>query len=671
MNNKTIINTGNLIRDMVDMWKLTETPNPFYKTIQFSSYDRSSNLPGGKGWFDNSDGFGGEPIPNFEKVIKKTDENGIGEYLVCDVKGPGAIVRAWTAKHSGTIQLFLDNSEEPIYDGPAEKFYKNPYSAIVTNMDEKIFENSMHQRYAGYCPIPFEKNCKVIWKGNIKNVHFYHLQFRLYDKGTPVATFKKSDLKTYLDDIKKVSKIMKKPDKNRKYKSTNEIQNFKISIPAGEFIVALVIKGPGAIEKLSLLLKAKNTDKALRQTIMHIICDDAPWGQIQSPVGDFFGAAPGINPYVSLPFTVLPNGEMISRFVMPYEKEIKIGFENLGDQVVEINGKALVADYEWNNEKSMHFRAKWRITHDMVGSVAVNQDIPYLIANGEGAYVGSAMFLLNPCNIPSAWGSWWGEGDEKVFVDEDTFPSIFGTGSEDYFNYAWGEPHIFAYPYFAQPRDDGPVNRGFVANNRWHILDPMPFKFRLSFYMEFWPHDPTKGTAYARIGYHYGKPGMMDDHVVITRDDVQNQQLPENWQPKSAYGAQNSVFYSVDDLVKDKTNTTIEKNNLWSSGKLLRWKPKQKENKLEITFPIEKKGKYNIILCFAMDDTSGSISIKINGKVYRKKLSLYTADRVLSRTFHAASPELAKGEQTISLIFEGEPGKTIGIDFLQLQNQAK
>ena len=66
MNDKTAITTGSLIRDMVDMWKLVETPDPFYKTIQFSSYDRASNLPGGKGWFDNADGFGGEKIPNYE-----------------------------------------------------------------------------------------------------------------------------------------------------------------------------------------------------------------------------------------------------------------------------------------------------------------------------------------------------------------------------------------------------------------------------------------------------------------------------------------------------------------------------------------------------------------------------------------------------------------------------
>ena len=188
--------------------------------------------------------------------------------------------------------------------------------------------------------------------------------------------------------------------------------------------------------------------------------------------------------------------------------------------------------------------------------------------------------------------------------------------------------------------------------------------------MEFWPHDPTKGTAYARIGYHYGKPGIMDDHVVITRDDVRHQQLPKNWKPKADCGAKNSVFYSIDELVKDKTNTTIEKDNLWSDGKLLRWHPKQKGEKLTLNFPIEKKGKYNIAFCMAMDETSGSISIEIDEKK-QKKISLYEADRILSKMFHGAILELSKGDHTITLTYEGEPEKTIGLDFLQIQNQEK
>jgi hypothetical protein len=98
------LTTGQFLREMTDLKRLTDLPQPPYKTIQFSSYDRSSAVPGGPGWFANNDGFGNEATPNFEAVLKPPGEDGIGEYLICDVKGPGAIVRTWTAACQGDIR---------------------------------------------------------------------------------------------------------------------------------------------------------------------------------------------------------------------------------------------------------------------------------------------------------------------------------------------------------------------------------------------------------------------------------------------------------------------------------------------------------------------------------------------------------------------------------------
>ena len=70
------VTTGSLIGGMVDMHGLADFPDPSYKTIQFSSYDHRSSHPGGPHWFDNSDGFGGEPVPNFEAVLKEPEKKG-------------------------------------------------------------------------------------------------------------------------------------------------------------------------------------------------------------------------------------------------------------------------------------------------------------------------------------------------------------------------------------------------------------------------------------------------------------------------------------------------------------------------------------------------------------------------------------------------------------------
>jgi hypothetical protein len=304
------------------------------------------------------------------------------------------------------------------------------------------------------------------------------------------------------------------------YASQREPQPIKITIAPGKQQEAFKLAGPAALERLTLKVSAADLDRALRQTILQVICDDYPWGQVQAPVGDFFGAAPGINPYDSVPFTVQPDGSMICRYWMPFAKSMRVVLENRGQQPVEVTGSALPAEYAWNDATSMHFRARWRVDHGLVGSNRAIQDMPYLIARGAGVYVGTALMLLNPSNAPSPNGNWWGEGDEKVFVDDDVRPSTFGTGAEDYFNYAWSEPDIFTYPYCGQPRDDGPANRGFVTNNRWHILDCLPFEHSLSFYMELLCHGHVPGMSYARIAYHYARPGLMDDHVPITDEDV-------------------------------------------------------------------------------------------------------------------------------------------------------
>ena len=477
------VTTGSLIIEMIDMFRLAEFPSPFYKTVQYSSYDHRSTLPGDRRWFENSDGFGREPVPNFEAVVREPDSTGVGEYLICDVNGPGAIVRVWTAAIRGTIRMYLDGAGTPVYDGPAEDFFRRPYSMYAANIGDLngVLDGTFCQRNAAYCPIPFAKRCRIVWTGNINQIHFYQVNIRRYEPGTSVAAFTPGDLKTYEREIRRVAAVMNNPDVFWSYVSGKKPEPFDVTVEPDTFVEALTLKGPAAIERLTVLLDAGDRDLALRQTIIHVICDGARWGQVQSPVGDFFGAAPGINPYNSAPFSVSPEGSMTSRFVMPCAEEIRVVFENLGNQPVHITGEALPAEYLWNDKTSMHFYARWRIDHGLVGPMGAIQDMPYLIANGGGVYVGSAVFVLNRNEVPSPGGSWWGEGDEKVFTDEDTAPSIFGTGSEDYYNYAWSDPDIFMFPYCGQPRNDGPANRGFVTNNRWHILDDLPFRYRIGF----------------------------------------------------------------------------------------------------------------------------------------------------------------------------------------------
>ena len=675
----TPINTGDLLHEMTDMTRLTCAPEPAYKTVQFSSYDRRSNLPGGPGWFANSDGFGGEPIPAFQAVVKEPGADGVGEYLICDVQGPGAIVRTWTAAMGGTLRVFLDSRRKPLYEGPTADFLFSPYHAIAkaSGDDAAVPEGVFQQHQASYCPIPFAKRCRITWEGKQKKVHFYQIQIRQYARGTPVRSFEPADLKANAELLATTRRILDAPGREYVFTSQEAPVELSATVQPRQEVEILKLDGPRAIERLTLKLDAADRDRALRQTVLHIFFDDSPWAQVEAPVGDFFGAAPGVNPFDALPFTVAPDSTMTCRYVMPFESSVRIVLDNRGDQPVTVTGSVLPMDCAWH-DGSLHFRARWRVDHGVLGWGQRPQDMPFVLANGAGRYVGTALMLLNPCNISTPWGSWWGEGDEKIFVDDDQVPSTFGTGSEDYFNYAWSVPDIFSHAYCGQPRNDGPGNRGFVTNHRWHILDDLPFRSRLAFYLELFPHDRVPEMSYARIGYYYAKPGCYDDHVAITDEDLRPLELPANWQPEARYVLQDAEIHAIEELVQPGSQTTMVADRLWAGGEILEWRPSAEGEMLDLRFSVENDGKYQLHLGLALTPAAGRISAKIDNQPVSfgrrgDVLNLHVPYRTLARQYATEDVNLTAGEHTLTIVFSGAPDAVtqpaIGLDYLAVKKR--
>jgi len=670
------VTTGTLVEEMTDMMHLTRFPDPYYKTVQYSSYDHRSRVPGTADWFANSDGFGREPVPNFEKVLSAPNKEGIGEYLICDVTGPGAIVRVWTAAINGTIRMTLDDADKPIYEGPAAEFMMHPYRRFCSaaGVDESLFAGTFQQRNACYLPIPFQKRCRIVWVGNLQRIHFYQVQIRHYEPGTKVRTFQSADLKTYRKTFESAARTLANL---QDWACQSQLEPLAVRQQVGPRQTAelLTLKGPRAIERLTLKLAAADTDRALRQTILRIHFDDHTWGQVQAPLGDFFGAAPGINPYESVPFSVRPNGDMICRFVMPFAKSCTIQVENRGDQPVTVSGSVLAMPYAWDRERSLHFQARWRVDHDLVADGRHVQDMPYLVAQGRGVYVGSTTILLNPNPVPTPGGNWWGEGDEKIFVDNDVTPSTFGTGSEDYYNYAWSSPDIFVFPYCGQPRNDGPANRGFVTNNRWHILDALPFKNHIAFYMELFSHERTPGVSYARIGYHYARAGLRDDHVPLTDEDVRHLELPSNWQPAARRAAAGAVFYQAEQiLVGSPVRSDVITGNLWAGGKLFVWQPQAAEV-LELGISIPETRSYVLHVTAALMPQSGRFYATLGGKFIGlgdedNPIDLNVPYRTLLRNFSSRKIQLEKGRHTLKIHNASrKSGANLGLDFVWTQTR--
>jgi hypothetical protein len=259
---------------------------------------------------------------------------------------------------------------------------------------------------------------------------------------------------------------------------------------------AMVERAGGGVIRELWLRPADTTEAGLRSARLTISFDDEL--TVRAPLGDFFGTGPGLSPYDSLPFEVRTDGTLVSRWPMPFRTHASIAVSGSPG----LTGHVSVEPLDWT-DRSLYFHAKWR----PVTTVATRplRDLRLIAIEGSGAYVGNTLNVTNP---PGAM--WWGEGDEKVYVDREPFPSQFGTGTEDYYGYAWSTTERFARPYHAQTRTGSPDFAGRFSMNRFHVLDAIPFSRDFRFELELWHWQETSVTWDA-MTYYYARPGAKDD----------------------------------------------------------------------------------------------------------------------------------------------------------------
>jgi hypothetical protein len=674
-----IITTGTLLEEMTNLERLCQFPEQPYRTLQYSSYDRRSTKPGDPSWFANDDGFGNEPIPGFECVLKHPDISGIGTYLICDIQQPGAILRLWTAGIKGKIRFFLDDMDTPVYDSVAEGFFWKTMEVLSGNEVKMDALQAFRQSDAVYFPIPFSKRCRIEWTGDIKEIHFYHVGVRIYDPGVDVETFSAEDFKRFMTELEETNRnLLSQNEKRAGQKSKNQL--VKVVVPASSTIELFSTCKAQAINRIMLNITALDYEEILRKCVLRIYFDSPATPQVQAPIGDFFGAAPGINPYRSIPFAVQADSTMVCRFLMPFKHSARLVIDNQSEEDIGIRGEIGTTDHRWEHGKSMHFYGLWRIDYDLTASNIndrnnVIRDMLYLNASGRGRMVGAAAFIYNPSNVPTSWGNWWGEGDEKIFIDRDTFPSFFGTGSEDYFNYSWSSSRIFSYPYSGQPRNDGPGNRGYVSNFRWHILDDMLFEDKAIFTMELRHHGIVPGVSYGRIVYLYAMPGLISDPQETPMANIRKIDY-QTWEPEAYLGSSGFTFIQAEKLVNHETNVEVEPGKMWAAGSILMWKPEG--NGEEISFPIhlgQTIDRTSVGFTLAHGPSGGKISVLINGKPIKvdgnQTVDLLEPNHRTLVNHFSEPVRIIQGTNEITFIsVSAEKDQQIGIDFLWINDQA-
>ena len=242
------------------------------------------------------------------------------------------------------------------------------------------------------------------------------------------------------------------------------------------------IEGSGAIQQIWMTPTGK-----WRNTIIRFYWDNQAQPSVECPIGDFFCSGwQCYNQISSLAICVNPGSAFNCYWNMPFRKNCRITLENIGDEDVtyfyQINYSLTTIP-----EECSYFHAQFRRANPL----PYKADFTILDGvKGKGQYVGTYM----------AWGSnnngWWGEGEIKFFMDDDReYPTICGTGTEDYFcgSYCFKDPykndHYVSYttPYagFHEiQRDDLYKSQKRFGMYRWHIADPVRFKNKLKITMQ-------------------------------------------------------------------------------------------------------------------------------------------------------------------------------------------
>ena len=240
-----------------------------------------------------------------------------------------------------------------------------------------------------------------------------------------------------------------------------------ITLEPGSTTTLADIKGSGVIQHIWITVDFK----AYRDAILRFYWDGEKTPSVETPLGDFFCNGHGLRYNVtSLPITVNPWGGFNCYFPMPFRKSAKITIENQRQDKIEGFFYQITYSLVDVPESAAYFHAQWR------RSMTTREYPEHIILEGikgRGHYVGTFLAWAQLSN------GWWGEGEIKFYMDGDkTYPTICGTGTEDYVGGAWcfkGETYSTAflgYPLYHKPEGEVPRH----ALYRWHILDPIRFK---------------------------------------------------------------------------------------------------------------------------------------------------------------------------------------------------
>jgi hypothetical protein len=576
------------------------------------------------------------------------------------------------------VRIYLDGSTTPAVDLPFRKYFG--WDGPFGSWSHLVYGASRGSN--DFVPISFQKSCKIVGdKGNGTDGTqwggYFQFTYTRFAPGTVVPTFKMPISPEDAAALTAADHALANPGADPEPRPGQKEETNTVTVGPGEVSTALHVDQAGAITQLKVKTPLPDNSEAqrnlLRQLTIRITWDDAKTPAVWAPLGDFFATIGGTGSFATLPCGLTDDGTFYSHWYMPFGRSAKIELGNDSGTPVTFEVKASVAPLEAPIATLGRFHAKWHRDAFLPERKDRAPDWTLVTTKGAGRFVGTMLHVWNP------GAQWWGEGDDKFFVDGEKFPSYFGTGSEDFFGYAWGCPERFVQALHAQPLNEN--NCGHVDVMRWFIGDNVPFHTSFEGCIEkYFPNDkPREDSTYADTSFWYLSADGTDPYVDVVPVD----QRVGYWKRQATYREPDVIEAESLDAIKWRSPAIMEdmwgawpgppeaKAGLWSGDLQLAW-PSALNEELELKLPVEKSGTYKFVIRPTKAPTYCIFQFFIDDKPIGNPVDLYAPALAPADPTELATVTLSAGKHVLKIRNVGsdpatKPGAAgFGLDYIKL-----
>ena len=455
-------------------------------------------------------------------------------------------------------------------------------------------------------------------------------------------------------------KLNPKADPRGDLEEESNWDNFRIA--PGKTHVLLDEQGPGVITHIWITFLgpepqdwAKQGSANHGEMLLRMYWDGRERPAVEAPLGDFFASCFGQRREVtSLPVVVNDGTAYNCFWPMPFRKSARIEIVNQSEKPISL----LYYNIDWIKKTKLprdtpYFYAQYHQEYP----VEHGKDYVILDTRGRGHYVGTVLA------VRTRSPAWFGEGDEKIYIDGEAKPSIWGTGTEDYFLCAWGLKQT-STPYFGVPYfDQWGIVGGHTSAYRWHINDPIVFNkgIKVTFEHFGWiapdENPKFKSTSwnereddYASVAFWYqtGEPTF-----AARAPHARERKLP-NLERIIAYGRD-----FMDAANHGSGSANSQQLDLYDGPQLL-YQPKEANGAwLEIPFEVKKKEPLRLLLNMTKSYDFGEYQASLQGVNIGETMDFYSP-KVVNEEFHLLDFWPDPGQYRLRLACVGKNQQSTG-----------